>query len=117
MSFFVFFGGDISIIIIMSDNPDEKKSLDDFKRWKVPELKTFLRNRGLKTSGTKEELTALAYGAEQCSIPLKITAKEEAMARAEQYYSLLKINGEQLPDPFVDIQESEWISEKTGMTK
>lgn len=68
-------------------------------------------------SGTKEELTALAYGAEQCSVPLKITAKEEAMARAEQYNSLLKINGEQLPDPFVDIQESEWISEKTGMAK
>jgi hypothetical protein len=59
VAFFVFFGADISIITIMSDDPDGKMSLDDFKRWKVPELKTFLRNRGLKLSGTKEELTAL----------------------------------------------------------
>ena len=43
----------------------EKRTLDDFRRWKVPELKEFLRIRGLKTTGTEDELTALAFEAEQ----------------------------------------------------
>ena len=47
------------------------------KRWKVPQLKEFLRNRGLKTTGTKDERTALAFGAEQLSVPVKLTAEEE----------------------------------------
>ena len=50
----------------------EKKTIDDFRRWKVPELKEFLRNRGLKTRGTKDELTALAFGAEQQSVPVNL---------------------------------------------
>ena len=58
----------------------EKKTLDDFRRWKVPELKEFLRNRGLKTTGTNE-LTALAFGAEQLSVPLKLTAEEEIIQK------------------------------------
>ena len=55
----------------------EKRTLDDFKRWKVPKLKEFLRNRGLKTTGTKDERTALAFGGEQLSVPVKLTAEEE----------------------------------------
>ena len=35
----------------------EKRTLDKFRRWNVPELKEFLRNRGLKTTGIKGELT------------------------------------------------------------
>lgn len=101
----------------MAQLSDEKRSLDDFKRWKVPELREFLRKRGLKTTGTKEELTALSFGAEQCSVPLKLTGKEEMIAKADQYKSLLNVNGEQLPDPFVDIKESEWLDEQTGMKK
>ena len=97
----------------MSEN---KLSLDDFKRWKVPELKKYLRDRGLKTTGTKEELTALAYGAEQCSAPLKATAKQEELDKAEQYRSLLHCRGQQLPDPF-DIDEKYWDGEELGITK
>ena len=59
----------------------EKKTLDNFRRWKVPELKEFLRNRGLKTTGSKDELTALAFGAEQLSVPLKLTAEEEIIQK------------------------------------
>ena len=47
----------------MSVLPGEKGSLEDFRRWKVLQLKEFLRNRGLKTTGTKGELAALAFGA------------------------------------------------------
>ena len=43
----------------------------------MPQLKEFLRNRGLKTTGTKNELAALAFGAEQLSAPVKLAAEEE----------------------------------------
>ena len=63
----------------------EKKTLDDFRRWKVPELKEFLRNRGLKTTETRNELkllllyTALAFRAEQLSVPVKVTMGEKIL--------------------------------------
>lgn len=101
----------------MSFDSAGKMSLDDFKRWKVPELKSFLRNRGLKTTGTKEELTALAFGAEQFSVPLKLTAKQEGMAKAKQYKVLLHCRGRQLPDPFVELDDSSWVPESQGMEK
>ena len=67
----------------------EERTLDfrtlDFRRWKVPELKEFLRIRGLKTTGTKDELTALSFGAEQLSVPVKLTAEEEIIQKKKQY--------------------------------
>ena len=62
----------------------EKRTLDDFRRWKVPELKEFLRIRGFKTTETKDELTALAFGTEQLSVPVKLTAKEEIIQKKKQ---------------------------------
>ena len=59
----------------------EKRTLDDFRRWKVLQLKEFFRDRGLKTTGTKDELIALAFGAEQLSAPVKLTAEEEIIHR------------------------------------
>ena len=59
----------------------EKRTLDDFRRWKVPQLKEFLRNRGLNTTGTKNELAALAFGAEQLSAPVKLIAEEEIIQK------------------------------------
>ena len=94
----------------------EKRTLDDFRRWKVPELKEFLRIHGLKTTGTKDELTALAFGAEQLSVPVKLTAEEEIIQKKKQYQSLLNVNGEQLPDPFTELKDN-WISEETGVEK
>ena len=47
----------------MSVLPVEKDSLEDFRRWKVLQLEEFLGNRGLKTTGSKGELAALAFGA------------------------------------------------------
>ena len=47
----------------MSVLPGEKDSLEDFRRWKVLQLEEFLGNRGLKTTGSKGELAALAFGA------------------------------------------------------
>ena len=81
-------------------------TLDDFRRWKVPELKEFLRIHGLKTTGTKDELTALAFGVEQLSVPVKLTAEEEIIKKKKQYQSLLNVNVEQLPDPFTELKDN-----------
>ena len=98
------------------DISEEKRTLDDFRRRQVPELKEFLRIHGLKTTGTKDELTALAFGAEQLSVPVKLTAEEEIIQKKKQYQSLLNVNGEQLPDPFTELKDN-WISEETGVEK
>ena len=49
----------------------------DFNIWSRDRLQQFLRDRGLKTSGRKEELVALAYGASVLNVPKQITRKEE----------------------------------------
>eukprot|EP00794_Sanderia_malayensis_P004122 gene4122-4676_t len=67
------------------------RTLQDFKRWKVPELKGYLRDRGFKISGTKEELTALAYGADQMNVPVKVTADEDRKRKRESYEALFVI--------------------------
>ena len=46
---------------------------------------------------------------------LKMTAKQEEIAKAEHYKKLLHIAGEQLPDPFTQLEESTWINEVSGM--
>lgn len=92
----------------MSEN---KLSLDDFKRWKVPELKNICEIGILKQLEQRKN-TGLAYGAEQCSAPLKATAKQEELDMTEQYRSLLHC----LPDPF-DIDEKYWDGEERGITK
>ena len=49
---------------------DVKRTLADFSRMKVDILKDFLRKRGLKATGRKDELVALAFSAEQLELPL-----------------------------------------------
>ena len=57
-----------------------------------PGTKEFLRNRGLKTTGNKDELTALAFGAEQL---LKLTVEKKIIQKKKkQYQSHLNVNGE-----------------------
>ena len=63
-----------------------------------PGTKGFLRNRGLKTTGNEDELTALAFRAEHA-------AEEEIIQKKKQYQSLLSVNGEQLPDPFTELED------------
>jgi len=88
-------------------------TLDDFWRWKVPQLREFLRARKLKVTGSKPELCALAYGATQAGREKATTADENKAAKARLYRELLK-NGEvYLPDPF-SLKQSEWISEPQG---
>ena len=82
----------------------EERTLDDFRRWKVLELKEFLRNCGLKTTGTTDELTVLVFGAEQLSVPVKQTAEGEIMQKKRNTKVFLT-----LPD--------NWIGEDKGVEK
>ena len=90
-------------------------TLDDIKRWKVPALKDYLRKRGLKTSGRKEELCALVYAAHIENKPILLSASEATLAKALDYKSLLVVGEHTLPDPFVDLQTG-WQNERQGMT-
>ena len=70
----------------------ENLSFEDFKQWKLRELRVFLRDRGLKITA-KKELVALAYAACQISVPLKPSAAEKHKVKQEQYSALLNIGG------------------------
>lgn len=89
-------------------------SYDDFSRWRVPELKEYLRDRGLKTTGRKVELVALAYGANQMGVDTKKSCVEEKMKNKQDYLELLSINEETIPDPLF---LKGWVSEQTGITQ
>ena len=92
----------------------ENLSFEDFKLWKVRELRVFLRDRGLKITGAKEELVALAYAACQLSVLLKPSAAEEHKVKQEQYSALLDIGGKTIPDPLTGLTAG-WIGEKDGI--
>ena len=42
------------------------------------------------------------FGAEQL---LKLTSEEEIIQKKKQYQRLLNVNGEQLPDPFTELED------------
>ena len=89
-------------------------SYDDFSRWKVPELKEYLRDRGLKTTGRKVELVALAYGANQMGVDTKRSSIEEKVKNKQDYSALLNINDDTIPDPLF---LKGWASEQSGITQ
>jgi hypothetical protein len=66
-------------------------SFDDFSRWRVLELKYYLHDCGLKTSGKKAELVATAYGTSQKIASWKPTVIEEHEKNKHDYQKLLKI--------------------------
>ena len=86
---------------------------------KVEELKAFLRLRGLKVSGRKEELIARAFVAIENNVPIVLTAEEVEIELAEQYTAKLnvfisdEVGMEEIPDPF-KLTEG-WISESEGV--
>jgi hypothetical protein len=60
---------------------DSDVSIDDFKRWKVPELKAFCSERGIASSKKrKEELVALVYAMTIQNTPVLMNKKAEKEA-------------------------------------
>ena len=84
------------------DDDCDGPSLDEIQFWRVPELKTFLRISGLKTTGRKADLQVLAYCSVQNRTPVKPDEVAEDRARLIQYAELLKVKGTKLPDPGLD---------------
>ena len=87
--------------------------VDRISRLKVQELKNFLRLRGLKVGGKKEELVARVFVAIESDVPLQKTAEEVEQEIATEYETKLFIQGTQIPDPF---KHSEgWLNEEDGV--
>ena len=62
---------------------------DLISKMKAVELKTFLRLRGLKASGKKEELVARVFVAAENNVPVLKTAQDVPAEIAENYVSKL----------------------------
>lgn len=81
---------------------------------KVDELKQFLRLRGLKISGRKEELVARVFVALENNVPVVKTAEEVESEIANEYKAKLNfLNGDQIPDPFK--LDKGWLDEEEGI--
>ncbi|VDI71107.1 Hypothetical predicted protein [Mytilus galloprovincialis] len=96
----------------MSENDT---TIDTFKRWTVPVLQQYLRIRGLRTSGKKEELVALVYSADLMKIKPVLTPAEERKLKADQYCDKLKAPKGIVPDPLIDLT-SGWVTESKGVS-
>ncbi len=80
---------------------------------KVDELKAFLRLRGLKTSGKKQELVARVFVAIENKVEVIPTAQQIEKQLSNDYMAKLKIEGTTIPDPF-QLNDC-WLDEDNGM--
>ena len=68
-------------------------NFNEFCLWKKEKIQEYLRDRGLPTTGNKEELVVLAFGVSYFSIPQK------ASVRGNQAESKLTEQVDVLPNP------------------
>lgn len=87
--------------------------LEFISKLKVQELKDFLRLRGLKVNGKKEELVARVFVAAENDVPLVQTAEEVQAEIAREYRAKLSIGVESLPDPFTLV--TGWLPEDESL--
>jgi len=93
---------------------DDGISLNDFKRWKVPVIKDYLKKRGINTSHrNKDELCALAYAAHLENKVTVPSQSDQDVAKAIDYATLLTSGKYHLPDPIHALDN--WQDEHHGM--
>ena len=80
---------------------------------KVEELKSYLKLRNLKVSGSKPELIARVFVAVENNVQPVPTAVEIEMNLASCYQEKLVIDGKTIPDPF-KIPHG-WLAEDEGI--
>ncbi|CAH1266690.1 Hypp3518 [Branchiostoma lanceolatum] len=99
------------------DEETNGPSLGEIKRWTVPALRDFLRVRGLKTTGLKDDLISLVNAAVLLRYPIKPDEIAEDRRRSAEYAELLIVKGTstKLPDP-LSLTEG-WIKETDGGVK
>ena len=87
--------------------------LATISRMKVEELKEFLRLRGLRVTGKKEELVARVFVAVENDVPVQKTAEEVQQEISVEYDAKLLIRGSRIPDPLK--LDQGWLSEEDGV--
>ena len=85
---------------------------DLISKMSLEELKNYLRIRGLKVNGRKNELVTRVFASENGVKPIKTAVEVEADLRTE-YLAKLKIDDRNIPDPF-KIPHG-WMSKDEGM--
>ena len=63
-------------------------TLEKFKMWTVPNLKSYLRERDYRVSGTKEYLVAWAFSAWEMKAPVVVFQQEREKILAKSYRDL-----------------------------
>ena len=85
--------------------------LEIISSMKVDELKNFLRLRGLRVTGRKNELVARVFVALENNVPIVKTAVEAEKELSVCYRDKLKLEDSSfLPDPFK--VENGWLKEE-----
>lgn len=92
---------------------DNVNGLTRISGLKVEELKNFLRLRGLKVTGKKEELVARVFVAVENDVPLLKTAEEVEQEIAKEYETKLFVQGKRIPDPLR--HSGLWLNEEEGV--
>ena len=59
-----------------SEEPEESLTYNKVNSWRSDALKFYCRQRGLKDSGSKQELVARVFAASEMGIPVQPTAEE-----------------------------------------
>ncbi len=92
----------IYTVFVTMDKEEEnfKKTYSEWKITKVDQLKVFLRQRGWKCTGSKEELVARCFVAAQQKVEKLTSALERKKEKEKQYKDLLVVDGITLTDPF-----------------
>ena len=86
---------------------------DLISKMSLEELKNYLRIRGLKVNGRKNELVARVFAASENGVkPIKAAVEVEADLKTE-YLAKLKIDDRNIPDPF-KIPHG-WMNEDEGV--
>ena len=93
----------------------EQLSFDEINTWRMDALKHFLKKRGLKVSGRKEELVARVFAAAEQNMPVCLDAASRVAQTQRERESLLKTPEGVLPDP--SELHNGWIGELNGLTK
>jgi hypothetical protein len=93
---------------------NNQMSLNDFKRWKVPVIKDYLKKRGVQIARkNKDELCALAYAAHLDNKSIVPSQSDQDVAKAIDYATLLTSGKYRLPDPFHELDN--WQDEHHGV--
>ena len=86
---------------------------DLVSKMRVEELKNFLRQRGFRITGRKEELVARVFAAAENNVQPVINAEEVERQIKVDYEKKLKIDSIRIPDPFKIPQG--WQNEEEGI--